>query len=253
MTVRSAQEGAPAFSIVTATFNAGEMFDRTWASLSAQTCNQFEWVVIDGGSSDDTVERIKRAGPLVTSWISERDRGIADAWNKGIARATGSYVLILNAGDAYDSNFLESIMPLCDGQRIVCSHARLKTVDGVQLRTFRAQPAKLGIAMHLPHNWCAVPRHHYASLGLYRDLPLAMDFDWFHRYYKRYGVGGFIVCDQVLGTYYLGGASDARYAESFRTNERILIQNGMSPLKARMYMLAYRMKHALRHRLPFSR
>jgi glycosyltransferase involved in cell wall biosynthesis len=248
-----AHTAPPAFSIVTATFNAGELLDRTQASLSAQTCREFEWIVIDGGSSDDTVERIKRAGPLVTSWISERDRGIADAWNKGIELAKGRYVLILNAGDTYDPTFLESILPLCDGQRIVCSHARLNAADDTHVRIFKAQPAKLRIAMHLPHNWCAVPRQHYASLGLYRHLPLAMDFDWFHRYYNRYGVNGFAVLDEVLGTYYLGGASDARYVESFRTNERILMENGMHPFKARAYMFAYRMKHALKHRLSTKR
>jgi glycosyltransferase involved in cell wall biosynthesis len=239
---------ALAFSIVTATFNAGELFDRTAASLASQTCRSFEWIVVDGASSDDTVQRIRAAGKLVSSWISEPDKGIADAWNKGIARAHGQYVLILNAGDTYDSGFLEGIIPHCDGQRVVCSHARLCGPDGAQLGVFRADPRKLRIAMHLPHNWCAVPKLFYSLVGPYKKMPLAMDFDWFHRYYKRYGVGGFSIVDQVLGTYYLGGASDQRYIQSFGANERILVDNGMHPMIARAYMLAYRIKHALKHR-----
>jgi glycosyltransferase involved in cell wall biosynthesis len=242
------QKQAPLFSIITATFNAGALFERTRASIEAQSCHSFEWIVIDGASRDSTVERIKAAGNLVTAWVSERDEGIADAWNKGITRARGKYVLLLNAGDTYDPDFLLKVARYCDGERIVCCHARLSTLDGEVIGIFRAQPSRLRVAMHLPHNWCAVPAHCYSSIGPYRKVPLAMDFEWFHRYYKRYGSQGFIVLDEALGTYYLGGASDRGYADSFRINQIILIENGMNPLLARLCMLAYRVKHALKHR-----
>jgi glycosyltransferase involved in cell wall biosynthesis len=242
------RELLPVFSIITATFNAGKVLGRTVHSLVSQTCQSFEWIIVDGASGDDTVERIEAAGEVVSSWVSEPDEGIADAWNKGIARARGQYILILNAGDTYDPEFLEKLKPHCDGRRIVCSHARLCAEDGTIVGKFAAKPDKLRVAMHLPHNWCAVPAEHYSSLGLYRRIPLAMDFDWFHRYHKQYGANGFIVVDEVLGSYYLGGASDQRYAESFQANEHILIENGMHPMLARAYMASYRLKHALKHR-----
>lgn len=110
---------------------------------------------------------------------------------------------------------------------------------------FLSQPHKLGRAMHLAHNWCAVPVQHYRALGLYSKIPLAMDFDWFHRYYRKFGVRGFDVVDQALGTYYLGGASDVNYHSSFSANERILVANGMSPLAARFYRMSYTLKHAI--------
>jgi len=200
----------PFFSIITATYNSLVPLQRTAESLDAQDFRDFEWIVVDGGSSDGTVDAIRAMEHRVSWWVSEPDGGIADAWNKGIQRARGGHVVILNAGDTFDTQFLSKIARRCDGQRIVCSQARICTESGESRGIFKAEPARLRVAMHLPHNWCAVPRSRYLELGVYRPLPLAMDFDWFHRYYKRYGADGFIVLDEVLGTYYLGGTSDQR-------------------------------------------
>ncbi len=101
--------------------------------------------------------------------------------------------------------------------------------------------------MHVPHNWCAVPTKHYQSLGLYALLPLAMDFEWFHRYFRRFGPAGFLVLDQALGTYYLGGTSDLNYANSFRANEKILRESGIHPVLARLLRLVYTAKHSVRY------
>lgn len=237
------------FSIVTATYNAGRLLDRTIASLRSQTYRDFEWLVVDGASKDDTVARIEAAGDLVSRYVSERDEGIADAWNKGLALASARYVLILNAGDTYDPDFLEVMAQRADGRRIICSHARLAKEDGREIGLFLAKPHKLGRAMHIPHNWCAVPAQHYRDLGPYSKIPLAMDFDWFHRYYLKFGVAGFDVVDRALGTYYLGGASDVNYQKSFGVNERILVANGMSPLRARLYRMSYTFKHAVKSRI----
>lgn len=236
---------APTFSIVTATYNAGSVLDRTIDSLRAQTYSDFQWIVIDGGSKDDSVPRIEQARGLVDQWVSEPDQGIADAWNKGLARATGTYVLFLNAGDTYDPIFLETLSAHCSERVITCTHARLMTVYGRTIGLFAARPDKLYRGMHVPHNWCAVPLHYYRTLGPYRNIPLAMDFDWFHRYYLHFGTAGFRVVDQVLGNYYLGGASDSGFLESFKANERILVENGSSVLLARFYRMSYTLKHAL--------
>ncbi|HEY2925812.1 glycosyltransferase family 2 protein [Piscinibacter sp.] len=236
------------FTIITATFNAGDLLDRTLASLRLQTDRDFQWIVVDGASTDSTVEKLCGAQDIVTWWISEPDRGIADAWNKGLDKAVGDYVLFLNAGDTYDPDFLERVRSRADGRRIVCSHARLLSEHGQQVGLVRAEPHKLHRAMHLPHNWCAVPRRWYDEFGPYALLPQAMDFEWFHRYYLRFGAAGFDVIDEALGEYHLGGTSDVNFAESYRAKERIIVANGGNALLARAFRWAYTLNHAIRRR-----
>jgi glycosyltransferase involved in cell wall biosynthesis len=242
----SVEVGAPFFTVITATFNAGALFDRTFASIAAQTWRNFEWIVIDGGSREDTVARIRAARHLITYWQSEPDRGIADAWNKGLEIARGQHILFLNAGDTYDADFLQAVASVADGQKVVCCHVRLRSESGVLVGRARAEPHRLGHAMHLPHNWCAVPARHYAELGPYALLPQAMDFEWFHRYYRKYGSDGFRVIDGWHGDYHLGGTSDINYAESYRAKERIIVAHGGNPLVARLMRWAYTINHAVR-------
>lgn len=83
-------------SIITITYNNCEGMRKTLGSLQEQTHQDFEWIVIDGGSSDDTLSLLKDTKAFITS---EPDEGIYDAMNKGIERMTGSHMLFLNAGD----------------------------------------------------------------------------------------------------------------------------------------------------------
>lgn len=239
----------PRFSIVTATYNAGAALSRTIESVRAQSRRDFEWIVIDGASSDDSIDRIRAAGDVISQWVSEPDEGIADAWNKGLARARGGHVLILNAGDTYDREFLERIGECCEPGRITCAHARLRSDSGKDLGVMRSEPHKLGRGMYVAHNWCAVPRELYRKLGPYAKMPLAMDFEWLHRYYRHCGAAGFRVVDAVLGTYHLGGVSDTHFVRSFQANERVLVDHGTSVLVAKGLTWWLIGKHFLRHRV----
>ena len=94
-------------SIVTATFNSGATLRDTIKSVLGQTYRDFEHLIIDGGSKDDTLDIVREYEPQYGGrlrWISERDRGIYDAMNKGIAMATGDVVGILNSDDFYTSD-----------------------------------------------------------------------------------------------------------------------------------------------------
>lgn len=86
----------PLFSIVTVTLNNFPGLEATWKSLQKQSCRNFEWIVIDGGSKDYTASFLQRTN---AHWVSEKDDGIYDAMNKGLDRASGDYILFLNAGD----------------------------------------------------------------------------------------------------------------------------------------------------------
>ena len=92
----------PLISIITITFNAGELLKPTVESVMNQTFNDFEHIVIDGASTDNTLE-IARLNPKVRI-LSEPDKGLYDAMNKGLKMARGKYLLFLNAGDSFRSD-----------------------------------------------------------------------------------------------------------------------------------------------------
>ena len=91
----------PKFSIITVTYNAASVITPTLQSIAAQSYRNFEFLLIDGGSSDNTVEIVRNSGIEIAVLVSERDKGLYDAMNKGIARATGDYLCFLNAGDSF--------------------------------------------------------------------------------------------------------------------------------------------------------
>ena len=100
----------PKFSIITVTYNATQVIEPTLASVATQSYGNIEYLLIDGGSSDDTIDKAKKSGIKFAHIISEKDKGLYDAMNKGIALATGDYLCFLNAGDAFHApDVLEKI------------------------------------------------------------------------------------------------------------------------------------------------
>ncbi|MDR1380203.1 MAG: glycosyltransferase, partial [Tannerella sp.] len=89
----------PVFSIITVTFNAGKVLEQTILSVVNQSYPGIEYIVIDGNSSDNTKEIIEQYASGISCRVSEPDRGLYDAMNKGLRLATGDYVWFLNAGD----------------------------------------------------------------------------------------------------------------------------------------------------------
>lgn len=99
----------PPFSIVTVTKNNVRGLSSTCDSLLIQSCNDYEWVIVDGGSTDGTILFLSKDG-FLSNCVSEPDAGIYDAMNKGMARARGEYILFLNAGDRLsDADILATI------------------------------------------------------------------------------------------------------------------------------------------------
>lgn len=93
----------PKLSIVTVTLNCSAVVEKTLTSIQQQNYDNIEFLVIDGKSADGTIEIIKRYAELISFFSSESDKGLYDAMNKGLQRATGDYVLFLNAGDVFCS------------------------------------------------------------------------------------------------------------------------------------------------------
>ena len=100
-------------SIITINLNNKADLQKTIDSIFTQTCKEFEWVIIDGGSTDGSVELIKETLQYINYWVSEPDKGIYNAMNKGIKASHGEYLLFLNSGDyLYDSSVIHNVLPL---------------------------------------------------------------------------------------------------------------------------------------------
>lgn len=100
----------PKISIITVCFNASTDLKNTIDSVRAQDFKDYEYIVVDGGSRDDTLSIIRQNGDVMTKWVSEPDKGIYDAMNKGIKMATGDWVIMMNAGDVFaDFKVLQNV------------------------------------------------------------------------------------------------------------------------------------------------
>jgi glycosyltransferase involved in cell wall biosynthesis len=99
----------PFISIITAVYNGGLTLQRTIDSVLSQSFTNFEYIIVDGGSTDDTLDIIKKNANTSLRWISEPDNGIYDAFNKGIKMAKGKLVGIINSDDWYEPGTFLSI------------------------------------------------------------------------------------------------------------------------------------------------
>lgn len=100
----------PLVTVITVCYNAREMLLRTMNSVWAQTYKHVEYVIVDGASTDGTLELLEEYGGRIDHWVSESDKGIYDAMNKGVSMAKGKWVIFMNAGDCFaDNHVLENV------------------------------------------------------------------------------------------------------------------------------------------------
>src|SRR6186713_482725 len=101
----------PKISVITAVYNGGKHIEKSIRSVVEQTYPAIEYIVIDGGSTDDTVEKIKKYEEQINFWISEKDAGVYDAWNKALSLATGEWITFLGSDDYFpDAKTVENII-----------------------------------------------------------------------------------------------------------------------------------------------
>ncbi|BCX80686.1 glycosyltransferase [Methylomarinovum caldicuralii] len=103
---------SPKISVITAVFNGAETIEKCIESVHRQTYGNREHIIIDGGSTDGTVDILERHTPKLAYWVSEPDRGIYDAWNKALIHARGDWICFLGADDfLWDAKAMEKIIP----------------------------------------------------------------------------------------------------------------------------------------------
>lgn len=223
-------------SVITITYNSEKTLEETIKSVAAQKYENIEYLIIDGGSTDRTLEIIKQYPNVVTSWISEPDKGISDAFNKGVRMATGDVIGIINSDDLLAENALQTVADnISEETDIFYGNA---IYFGQNQKKFRVRPNddidELRNHMALVHPATFVRKRAYEKYGVF-DLSYKciMDRELLLRMYL--GGACFQYINEDLAWMRLDGISMKTYLDvTVPEGISVSIKYGMSPMKARL-------------------
>ena len=179
----------PRISVVTIVRNGEQFVGQAIESVLKQRRANIEYVVIDGGSTDRTVDIIKSHASGISRWISERDRGIADAFNKGVALSTGDYVLFLNADDTLaDAEVIENITAAIvanDFPDLLYGDCNIvDRCSGEVLHRTDAEVSRKALlrGQMIRHSGLFTHRSYFEKYGRFDpDFRIGMDYEWLLR------------------------------------------------------------------------
>lgn len=214
-------------SIITVTYNSGKTLRDTIASVLNQTHPDIEYIVIDGASTDNTLEILAEYAGRIARVVSEPDRGIYDAMNKGIGLATGEIVGLLNSDDFFsDATVVETIARHFEEPAVDAVYGDVLFVEAGDIRqpvryysSKLFSPAFFKFGLMPAHPSFYVKREHYEKLGRYSlDYKIAADFDLLVRFlYKNRLRTSYIPLPLI--TMRMGGASTENWAARMLINK----------------------------------
>lgn len=214
-------------SIVTINYNNAEGLKRTIDSVLTQTYKNIEYIIIDGGSTDHSVDLIKNSSG-VSYWVSEKDKGVFDAQNKGLKSAHGDYVLVLNSGDELaDPEVLEKVFSQPQNADILYGNMIIVGADGK--RETGLMPASVTfehmIRDTLWHPVSFVKREFLEKVGYYNtQYKVVADYEWFLRaIFLNKATLRYI--DLAVSVFYLGGMSSDPKNTAALHKERVQAQD----------------------------
>lgn len=224
--VRAPDDGRPLVTIVTSVRNSDEFLARSIDSVLAQTYPHVEYVVADGGSTDDTVKIVERYGDDIDYWVSEPDQSMFDGMNRGIAKATGRLVRIHGADDLIPldatERAVEAFMALSDrASTVIRGDMELIDMEGVSIQIVREDHRQLGSMPIIVHPTWYVPMEIYERWGLYDpNTVVSSDYEMYF-YLLQQGVR-FEHLSTVLSQFRTGGTSStfAGLIDGFLINRR---------------------------------
>lgn len=163
----------PLISIITVCLNSEKTLEQCIHSVLQQTYSNIEYIIIDGSSTDRTVELIEKYEDVVDYFLSEPDRGLYHAMNKGLELATGDYVLILNSDDWYEKDCVESLVKAKKyaGTNFVSALAQYVDQAGKPVQVQRSMPynASLRLRMPLRHETMLLSADIYNTIGIFDE------------------------------------------------------------------------------------
>lgn len=234
-------------SIVTVVYNREKTIERALQSVLQQTYPHIEYIVIDGASTDGTMEVVHKYAHKISKVVSEKDKGMYDALNKGIQAATGDVIGILHADDVFaDDTIVQQVVDTLEAQpHIDCLYGDVgfvkednpnKIVRYYSSAIFNPSLFKYGFMPAHPTFFCY--RKLFDLYGYYRtDLDIAADFDLLLRYLKKYSIQS-VYLPKMLVRMNLGGKSTKGLGSTLTINKEIkqvLINHKMPASYWRLY------------------
>jgi len=241
----------PLVSIITVVCNGGQYLEQTIKSVIGQTYGNIEYLIIDGGSTDGTLDIIRKYEDQIDYWVSESDKGISDAMNKGIASSTGEIIGLLHADDWYSPDQIErgvDALKQTDAD-FVFGDLHFHDSAGEFKYRINGDPGYRNIInSRMPdicHPTVLVKREAYERAGLFdTGLHVAMDYEWFLRLHRIGGEGKYV--NGLLGHMRIGGVSDSSYVKALKEVRQIAIQYGQPALIADLFLIYRVMKGVVR-------
>lgn len=213
----------PKISIITINYNDSKGLEKTINSIVNQTFQDFEYIIIDGGSSDESLDVIKRHEDGIHYWISEEDAGIYNAMNKGIRVANGDYLLFLNSGDhLFNKNVLLKNIEHFNNEDIIYFNVEIRGNNNSKIVSY---PDKLSFFYFFLNGLCHqavfIRRELFYKYGFYdEELKIVSDWKFFLLTIFKYN-STYKKMNKILSTHYLGGVS----TQIDNTEERNIVLN----------------------------
>jgi glycosyltransferase involved in cell wall biosynthesis len=233
----------PRLSVITIVYNNVRDIERTIRSVVNQTYPNIEHVIIDGLSNDGTLQVIEKYKDRVAKLVSEKDEGIYDAMNKGLALATGDYVIFMNSGDEfYDSETVASVFASAYDADIYYGETEMIADDGSSLgqrrhkapATFTWRDFKYG--MSISHQAIYIRRSMAEPYD--RRYQLSSDIDWIIRAAKK--AKKIVNVNRYVAKYLIGGMSKKKHRQSLIERFDIMKRNyGLIPTVFNHFAIAF--------------
>ncbi|MBC8298556.1 MAG: glycosyltransferase family 2 protein [Bacteroidetes bacterium] len=217
----------PKISIITVAFNSAKTIKGTIESIISQDYNNIEYLIIDGGSTDGTMDIVKSYSEHVKYYVSEPDNGIYDAMNKGIKAATGDVIGILNSDDFYPNSFvLSNVAKLfqkysCDAVYGDLVYVKANDINKIK-RYWQAgeySTSKIKNGWMLPHPTFFVKKKIYTRYGLYdTDLKSAADYEMILKLLYKHNISVHYL-PMILVNMRMGGESNKSFWNRIKANK----------------------------------
>ncbi|MFK8038312.1 MAG: glycosyltransferase family 2 protein [Crocinitomicaceae bacterium] len=217
----------PRISIITVAYNAETFIENTIQSVVSQSYDNIEYIIVDGLSTDSTLDICKRYSENISIMISEPDKGLYDAMNKGVEAATGEIVGILNADDFYNTDdVIEKVATAFDDSSIDCSYGDLVYVDPINTSKvvrkwisgkYKKNAFKKGWMP--PHPTFFLRKKKYDQYGTYNlKLKSAADYELMLRMIHKVGLKSKYI-NEVLVRMRIGGVSNSSFKNRLKANK----------------------------------